>query len=567
MINESQKSNENTENIYNSNARRNSRDFRLRTVKFINFNNIYKKVNNQPISAVTKLINLSPRKIFYNANNNLIKSNNLMLKLQREGSISSDKHNSFLSASPDNQRINIKEKETPVIIKTNQNENEKNCDFNSLMKPMIRLKSSSNLFNLTNKKYRYSRSNIPINTECNFKGRVSRRKLATMRPVFSYQLTEQKNLDTKSPMKSNNFINFSQKLKLSNSKINQNKNKRNSINVSEENFNNRNASKKSLSLFSNNVEKNLRKSPVSRKNQIQSPKKIHNINPFVVPEEDKIFDEMKSYLCFKLYSEENNKSKKSNLIIKKNESKNIVNTNPNKNVKVKPKNKKRKKILSADDKKLESLYSFSYSVNNKLKIARRTKNVKELEEYQECLLENIKPILNFYSYMDLKRKFEQICEKVQKKYKNNLENIKEIENDEEYIINCINSTCKQCLKTFSEIRTNKTLLHATNLKVKLPMIKFVTCIKSHKKLKNKNKNDKNKQKLGGSKNKKSRNYNVFNKSIKSGNTEKEVCDTDIYSLTNYNKKKSIDSIKFPINKSIGNDNKRYSIKSIKSIKV
>ena len=566
---ESSSKKESNDNLYSPNnpkPKRNSRDFRLHTVKFTNFNNIYKKVNNQPIYSLTKLVNLSPRQSLYKTSNNLIKSNNLKFKLRRQDTLKTVSNNLFLSTSPRKQIItNEKEKENPITLKVIGTESDKNEDNNSLKKPIKRLKSSSTLFNLADKKLRYStRPNIQEN---NFRGRVSRRKLATVRPIFSYQLTDQKNINLKTSINSNNLINQKIKLKLSNSNTNQYKEKKSSINISEENLNNnnnsnKNGSKQSFSFFNNisNGEKNKRQSLVNKKNQI-----TYNINPFSVPEEDKIFDEMKSYLCFKYDSDENNNNQKNNS--PSNENKNITITNSNQNnAKTILKNKKRKKILSADDKKLESLYSFSYSVNRKIKIARRTKYTKELEEYQECLLENIKPILSFFSYMDLKRRFEQIREKVQKKYQNNLENIKDIEYDEENIINHINYICRQCLKNFSEIRANKTLLHSANLKIKLPMIKFVTCIKSHKKLKNKNKSDKSKKRMSVSKNKMGRNSNIFNKTAKNDNKNKEVFDTEVYSLTNYNKRKSTDSFQSIITKNKGNDNKRNSIKSIKIIK-
>ena len=582
---------ESNENLYSEKGRRNSRDFRLRTVKFNNFNNIYKKVNNQPPSSVTKLVNLSPWKMFNN--NNLPKSNNLKIKLRRQDTLKTVTNNLFLSASSNKQNIIEKEpeKENPVIVKINEQENVKTDDTNLLNKPTKKLKSSSELINLQNKKYRYSgaKSNLFNYTDNTFKGRVSRRKLATVRPVFTYQFTDKNNLYTKSLTSSNNYLYSSKKLNLDNSNISQYKDIRNSVNASEENNNNKNASKKSFSLFYNisSGERNKRQVSVSKKNQ--SPK-IY-INPFAVPEEDKIFDEMKSYLCFKCDTDENNNNntEKNNLLNNNSENKNVVNTDSNNNAKLKSRNKKRKKILSADDKKLESLYSFSYSVDNKLRTTRLKKNNKELEEYQDCLLENIKPILPFNVYMDLKRKFEVIREKVQKKYKNNLENIKEIEYDEENIINQINYICKQCLKNFNEMRTNKSILHASNLKIKLPMIKFVTCFRSHKKLKNKNKNDKMKPRLSISKNKARRNSNHFNKSVKSGKSgksiktlksvksiktiksgsskNKEVFDTEIYSLTNYNKRKSKDCIRLPINKNKDDKNKRYSISTTKSVEL
>ena len=59
-------------------------------------------------------------------------------------------------------------------------------------------------------------------------------------------------------------------------------------------------------------------------------------------------------------------------------------------------------------------------------------------------------------------------------------NIKEIEVEEEDIINDINNLYKQCLKTFSFIRENKEMIHSSQMKIKLPLLNFKSCFKTNK---------------------------------------------------------------------------------------
>ena len=86
--------------------------------------------------------------------------------------------------------------------------------------------------------------------------------------------------------------------------------------------------------------------------------------------------------------------------------------------------------------------------------------------------------------------------------------MKEIENDEEEIINQFNETCTKCVKQFKKAKEDKILLHSANLKIKLPTMNFVSCLKKYKA----NYNNKNKTKTNFYKTKTNMNKN---KSIKS----------------------------------------------------
>ncbi len=53
------------------------------------------------------------------------------------------------------------------------------------------------------------------------------------------------------------------------------------------------------------------------------------------------------------------------------------------------------------------------------------------------------------------------------------------------MINEFNSTCEKCLKTFKRIREQKEVVHSINLKIKLPLLNFISCLKKKKRKKSK----------------------------------------------------------------------------------
>jgi hypothetical protein len=190
-------------------------------------------------------------------------------------------------------------------------------------------------------------------------------------------------------------------------------------------------------------------------------------NPLLISEEDKIFDEMKEYLFYKYEQKAKLKELK-----KKNEKLKFHS----------PKLTKKKFKLQTDDKiKLNYLYSRNTKINKEIRYAQRKKDMQDLDEYQNNLLDVVKPYVSDSSYDRLKKRLIDIRKKNSKKYQNNYKKIKEIENKEEEIINDFNKTCSKCLKILSKARAKKEIIHACNLKINLPLLHFISCLKNKKK--------------------------------------------------------------------------------------
>ena len=279
----------------------------------------------------------------------------------------------------------------------------------------------------------------------------------------------------------------------------------NSINVSEyknnllKNNNNANNQKKEVSFnhrnsFSKNMIKNynfrnlLKQNTTARnseeedrtrlylrtlyvKNYKKKPPKI--VNPLQIPEEDKIFDEMKKYLCYKyekkrLKTYDNKKEK---------DEKNMTKTKSEFKLK-----KLRPKLKTSDKIRLNYLYLSTNKISNKIHVIKKRKSKKDLITYQKNLLEVIKPSITDYSYMYLRDRLFNIRKKNEKKYQTNYKRIKEIETEEKDIIYQFNETCENFVRT---IKKEKEYLGWANYNVKLPKMNFVSCLQ-----KNKNENDK-----------------------------------------------------------------------------
>lgn len=194
-------------------------------------------------------------------------------------------------------------------------------------------------------------------------------------------------------------------------------------------------------------------------------------NPLLISEEDKIFNERKKYLCYK-YEEKNEKKNKPIKNIKKKlfiEESNVM--------KLKILRERKKKFLNPDSVRLNYLYMSTNKINKKIDKVKKKKDKKNLTEYQNKLLNIIKPAISDYRYSNLKNKLFDIRHKSEKKYQYNYKKLKEIEEDEKEIINEFNNLCTNCLKTFEEIREEKLMLHFKKLTIKLPLLNFISCIK------------------------------------------------------------------------------------------
>ena len=193
------------------------------------------------------------------------------------------------------------------------------------------------------------------------------------------------------------------------------------------------------------------------------------VNPLLISDEDKIFDEMKKYLFFK-YEQKHLQSKSTE------EKKHI-----DKSKLISSKLKSKNKIQTTDQIKLDYLYLSNTKINRKIKHIQRNKERHDLGEYQNTLLDAIKPTISDSTYTQLKDRLIDIRKKNSKKYSNNYKKIKEIENEEEDIINDFNTICKNCVRTFQRARQQKDVIHSNNLKIKLPLLNFISCLKKKKK--------------------------------------------------------------------------------------
>ena len=205
------------------------------------------------------------------------------------------------------------------------------------------------------------------------------------------------------------------------------------------------------------------------KNYKKKPPKI--INPLQIPDEDKIFDEMKKYLCYKYES----RRLKTYSNQRDTDEKKYQNENQESKLK-----KLKPKLKTADKKRLNYLYLSTNKISNKIYKMKRRKSRKDLMTYQKNLLEIIKPSLTDYSFMYLKNRFVDIRKKNDRKYQNNYRKLKEIESEEKDIIYQFNETCENYLKKFKKMKKEKELSHPANLDIKLPTMTFVSCLKKNK---------------------------------------------------------------------------------------
>ena len=224
-------------------------------------------------------------------------------------------------------------------------------------------------------------------------------------------------------------------------------------------------------------------------------------NPLAISEEDKIFEERKKYLYYKYETKNKNRTVKNFRKTNLKQNINTINTMKLKQL------KERNKYLSDDKKKLNYLYLSNSRISRKIKGVKRKKENKNLSEYQNNLLLCIKPYISYNRFMSLKDKLFAIRNKSEKKYQNNYKRIKEIEEEEEDIINEINDLYEKVTKTFDKIRQERQMVRYTNLRIKLPFLNFVSCIHHKRKEKDKEK-EKEKEREKKSKMKKKQNNTI-----------------------------------------------------------
>ena len=235
------------------------------------------------------------------------------------------------------------------------------------------------------------------------------------------------------------------------------------------------SSDKSSSVF---ITANQNNDNKYRKNNYMGISKILDnfgnlIDPLIIPEEDKIFDELQKFNC--LTDRFNKKYKTYNLfqnIIENNNTKekgkenDEINSDKNEKVgkmisdKIKIRNRNNIKSFSKtfynhnhfkltfqDKDLLDTLYMTSEEYFDKLNKIKKSKKIKKLKDYQSDLLDLVKPIISVYGYNRLKDRFEDI-KKQNKLIKNwDFEFLKKLEDNEEMIVNDINYYYSKYLKS------------------------------------------------------------------------------------------------------------------------
>ena len=221
---------------------------------------------------------------------------------------------------------------------------------------------------------------------------------------------------------------------------------------------------------------------LGKKNKKHRKKNVTPVasNPLLVSEEDKIFDEMKKYLCFKY--EQKQKKLHKNHIHNNHKSKETRKNIPKEKANIIPKIKKLKlKLQNEDQKKLDYLYLATTKISRKIYHIKKKKDKQDLAQYQNNMLDIIKPSISDVAFNALKKRLIKIRITNNKKYQNNYRRLREIENEEEEVINEFNQTCTKCLNNFQTIRENKEMIHSANLTIKLPLLNFISCLKKKKK--------------------------------------------------------------------------------------
>ena len=225
------------------------------------------------------------------------------------------------------------------------------------------------------------------------------------------------------------------------------------------------------------------------------------IDPLVIPEEDKIFDELKKINSlterFKKKYKDNSLFK--NIFGKKDEFKEknydinynskIIKEKKIKNNKIKRNknnlynfsktfyNQNHFKITFEDKDLLDTLYMTSDEYFNKLNKIKKAKKKQKLNDYQNELLDLIKPVISLYGFERLKNKFGDIKILNEVKREWDFEYLKKIENNEEMIINDINFLYNKYLTNENNKSNYFSKYNPKNFELDLPNIEFKRVLK------------------------------------------------------------------------------------------
>ena len=301
----------------------------------------------------------------------------------------------------------------------------------------------------------------------------------------------------------------------------------------------KNLSKKNLSTYSNRQNKNEKYE-----------------DPLLIPKEDMIFEEIKKYKCFQYFTQkELEKTGVPFIYIKMNMNPNITTTNKINQDFIYDKSLKDQKFLQKlvksgkdrvylskrynrdmDDERKKEILDNIYRIKTapdlykKIELNKAKKYKRKLKNYQNNFLKLVKHNITNKFYESLKDKFGEIREEAEGKYNTNFKFFKEIEKNEENIVNNINEICSNYRRFFATKNINKLFVKSIGPRLKLPKLEFIQIAKKEfifedgKNNKIKKKNLKkylnkthikfNKEKINSSQNKdilfSSSNYNKFN---------------------------------------------------------
>ena len=231
---------------------------------------------------------------------------------------------------------------------------------------------------------------------------------------------------------------------------------------------------------------------------------IDGVDPINIPEEDKIFEELKRMkhltkrflrrynLADDFMLENENKEKKKNdeetiksqnKNHKKSKGKNSESNKKDLNQKLLSKtfyNRNISKISPDSRELLNDLYLTSGNYFEKLNELKKKKNSKKLKEYQNDLLDLIQPVISQNGYRRLKDKFNEIKKKNDMKKKWNYKYLQKIEDDEEKIVKKIN----RCYKNYLTDENSKDIYYTKHslkyLDLNLPNLEFVRLLQIKK---------------------------------------------------------------------------------------
>ena len=363
---------------------------------------------------------------------------------------------------PTSMKAVLKDKPKEISINTNNEEVKKTNEI-------------SNNNNLTQRKKDFNYSNKVIN---NFSSLMK----SSMTPNYKSGIKRLNSINV-------NILNRSAlKNNLNNLKFNPNEQERLSLNLNKnkkiKNYNFKEPIRRRNTTYRESIDSDktsLYLRTLYAKKFKKKPIKI--TNPLQIPDEDKIFNEMKKYLCYKYekrrISTSNNKGV--------NDEKKFFKTKSDSKIK-----KIKNELKTSDKIRLNYLYLSTNKVNNKIYKIQRKKLDNDLITYQKNLLDVIKPSISDYTYMYLKDRLFDIRKKDEKRYQNNYRKIIEIESEEKEIISQFNEACERCEQQFKKVKEEKEILNSVNLDIKLPPMTFVSCLKKNKIDKN---NDKFQKKL------------------------------------------------------------------------